>query len=715
MKRRIGPLAACWLAFTCLSASAAEPIQIRGGACEVVLDPVTGSLLRAGMAGQSETVVRGSEHGLWRITFEDGSALAAREFSPGVSGRSLNVQHQPGSDRIELDFRSAEARVRVVVEGVEEGVDIHATVEPYARAILAFELPGRLRFDPSKLKRFVAPLAPHDGVGVALRASFFRKQAHAAGWLPWNMGPENLSRLVPDGIVMRAMESASEPIAVTSAGKAWLGDALAARLQGARVDVCRPPTRSSADLVLLDSASGPVLSASRLGGTGRFWRWGGFVRPAEAELAHAAFLGLVRNLATGHGRRTTIGLIQLENGPETGGGNAIPVASWKPRLDRLAAEAGCRVELIATVEELLRGLRAASDLAIINPYGEWLPAAAPEGVRELIDAVGRFVRQGGHWIETGGYPFYAALVPRRYLGYEAEYPPAFADFVHLASNSGSLAVYRVQPRTWQPWQGRNDPAALFTPGKLQFGGDEQGGWSTRGFVVYLPPGRPWQSPIVRLSAGHSVWEDLHRYARANALGRTLEEKLPPERFDRFRKTVLVKFNGSAHDLLESLPTLPVPTLIHFADYLHGGFDKQYPDHLPPRAGFGTEADLRAVIERAHQLGHLVMPYTNPTWWCDEPRGPTFLKAGDAPLRAGSTAGRITSATDRGAWGGRQLPGIPPCARPIPRSGSSSSRITRWTSCFRTRSAHAARSTTATRHRHRPMLRRAAGLSFPAAR
>jgi hypothetical protein len=100
---------------------------------------------------------------------------------------------------------------------------------------------------------------------------------------------------------------------------------------------------------------------------------------------------------------------------------------------------------------------------------------------------------------------------------------------------------------------------------------------------------------------------------------------------KLRQSVLVYYAGSCRDKTENLDLLPVPTQIHFADYLKGGFDKQYPDHLPPNPSFGTPEEFRAFFDRCHELGHLVMPYTNPTWWCDHPRGPTFEREGTDPL------------------------------------------------------------------------------------
>ncbi|MDH7571755.1 MAG: hypothetical protein QHJ73_19415, partial [Armatimonadota bacterium] len=120
----------------------------------------------------------------------------------------------------------------------------------------------------------------------------------------------------------------------------------------------------------------------------------------------------------------------------------------------------------------------------------------------------------------------------------------------------------------------------------------------------------------------------------NAVTRRLEEKMPPDLLERFKGSVLVYYGGNAREKREHLSLLPRGSLLHFADYLKGGFDKEYPDHLPPHPRFGTAAELREFLDAARAQGHLVAPYTNPTWWCDDPRGPTFLREGEAPLLRG---------------------------------------------------------------------------------
>ncbi len=137
-----------------------------------------------------------------------------------------------------------------------------------------------------------------------------------------------------------------------------------------------------------------------------------------------------------------------------------------------------------------------------------------------------------------------------------------------------------------------------------------------------------------MTLGTPVYEDLARYGKANRLTRPLADKINPDVLIRLKRSVLLYLGGTCREKAAALATLPVPTLIHFADYLKGGFDKQYPDHMPVRPDFGTPEEFRAFFARAHACGHLVSPYTNPTWWCDHPRGPTFERAGDAPLLKG---------------------------------------------------------------------------------
>jgi hypothetical protein len=71
-----------------------------------------------------------------------------------------------------------------------------------------------------------------------------------------------------------------------------------------------------------------------------------------------------------------------------------------------------------------------------------------------------------------------------------------------------------------------------------------------------------------------------------------------------------------------LRRLPSPTLLHPVAFQTGGHDERSPDFLPPDPTFGTTAELRAMTVAARELGHLVMPYLNVSWW--DPDAPSLV-------------------------------------------------------------------------------------------
>ncbi|MCX6935954.1 MAG: leucine-rich repeat protein, partial [Verrucomicrobia bacterium] len=138
-------------------------------------------------------------------------------------------------------------------------------------------------------------------------------------------------------------------------------------------------------------------------------------------------------------------------------------------------------------------------------------------------------------------------------------------------------------------------------------------------------------PVVRLSLGHSASESLLAYSQANEFNRTLTNKMSAAPLAKFKQSVLIRHLGNCTQLTAALSKLPSPAVLHFTQYLHGGFDKEYPDHLPPSADFGTESEFKAFLTQTRERGLLTMPYVNPTFWGDNPRGPTFQTNGTAPL------------------------------------------------------------------------------------
>jgi hypothetical protein len=66
-----------------------------------------------------------------------------------------------------------------------------------------------------------------------------------------------------------------------------------------------------------------------------------------------------------------------------------------------------RVKRITSVEELVAALAHPEQwLAIINPYGEAFPVSGPSRWKEMLAGIRQYVRHGGNWWETGGYPFF---------------------------------------------------------------------------------------------------------------------------------------------------------------------------------------------------------------------------------------------------------------------------------------------------------------------
>lgn len=583
-------------------------------------------------------ILAGGEAGLWSVAYSgttNSGTLQASSFSTAYNSFSSTVS----GDGLLLNYSNSTINVAVTLANRTNGVEMSAVVVP-GSGVTATELvlPAKLRFVPSSVQRFVAPSHSSDGVGAAYNSNFFRAQpeTNAATWNGVAQADGGLGYRTIYGAGLVFADDLPVSLSFTTNGQTWLGTNVTAAWNNSTATVNRPPTADQSDLTLIDSPNGPYFSGSRLGGgagSGYLLRIGGNVNGTTAiERSLDVVLAAVDYLARTPGARTKVGVLSMERGPVIGETwpSEVRIDQW---TDGLAAKlpAGIAVVKIADMAELGAAAAGGDFLVILNPYGELVPASLAGGIGATVGAIRDYVHAGGNWIEVGGHPFFYALQPEPYYAVEIPYPAAFADFCHLETAAGNASLFGVQnvlTDPANPWSTNN----IFVPGKLAWGGDSSGGYCQRGFACLVPPGNAWQSPAVRLLAGHSASNALAQYASANGLTRGLAAKMPASLLDKFKRSVLVRSYGTANQLSAAMPSMPSPAILHFTQYLKGGFDKEYPDHLPPNAtNFGTPSEFLAFLAAAQSAGVLTMPYSNPTLWADNPRGPTFLAAGEAPL------------------------------------------------------------------------------------
>ena len=596
----------------------------------------TGGFQVAGKTAATDHEVLRSGGLSWAVSFADGSRVTAEQFLAAPWSGKVSTEANPS--RLVQRWESAALALALEATAVDDGIELRIRVLGCDRTIQGLDFPAALSFAPAAAERVVFPQRSGEGVGLALSGRFFASHLETPGeYVPRGVGPQAYAALFGGPLSQLGDNEPAAALRVTAAGAEWFGAGTAALINAAKVCVNRPSAVGQMPLVLVDSASGPAVSASDLGGQGLLLRLGmktgGQDAERESRLQQAIVLGVCETLARRYPERfrdRAVTVVTLTRGPEQGGWTATPATQWLAALRASAAlrQAGARVVGLTTPAALRQAWSATDTALILNPYGEMFPSGAAASWREDIEALRQYVRGGGFWWEVGGYPFFYALEPQAFMEVSAAYPGCTADFIHIQGRTAALSLFGVQPLLRQPW----DREALVTPAELRAYGTATGGVIQHSWVVDLPPARPWVSPVLRLAPDQEIRAGLSAYAAAIGLRTPLQKKMPAALLERLKGAVLVRLYGAtAVEQTAALELLPAGSLVHFTEYLKGGFDKQYPDHLPPRESWGTAAELKAFYERGRALGQLMMPYTNTSWWCIDPKGPTFEREGDGPL------------------------------------------------------------------------------------
>ena len=209
--------------------------------------------------------------------------------------------------------------------------------------------------------------------------------------------------------------------------------------------------------------------------------------------------------------------------------------------------------------------------------------------------------------------------------YSSGYPGAmFADYGLFGVGGREAAVYFV-----------HDESVLI-PSRWTINYDGPGSSLTKVFHDYInvvAPGETWTSPEMRVLPDTTVETSQELYWAESGLDTNpaLADKLPASVREQLAGAVLLKrdfYQGfqTFAGFQSYLGLIPSGNLIHPVVYWPNGFDNHYPDYLPTDPALGSTADFLALIQNAQTArGHLVMPYTNPTWWDDQ--SPTLQALG----------------------------------------------------------------------------------------
>lgn len=608
-------------------------VLLKGKNYTAVFDRRTGAVESIIVNGKRLTLTERIA-GAWSAKFTDGS-------SANATASDQTSFFQDG-DSATFHYSTPQLSVKLHIKPGINFLDFQATVIPRTKTLLEFGTPGSLHFSPAAIDGVVCHITRPLNPGTRLSQAFFLPAAQEGANVFYD-------RIIRRDAPMKKLFHSSKPVvqnlgdlprfgnwSIPDGAEKFFDSAACKRARKLPFVPGRPFAPGFAELELLKDGDNVVIGGSRFGGSGAFLRFGGFASGAARkreimELTHDIVAKLRRDKQF-KGKRRRIGILKVSAFQNSRG--MVPLSQWEKKFQNFKND----LFFISDGKELAAAIHSPETAVVINPYSESC-YAPPGGLIKFMDELRSFVQSGGYWFETDGYSFYYELVPCKfYTTGRLSTPASMTDFVHFAINGENAAVYTVQPINWEPFAGKKNPESIFIQTAYELGGSRQGGYLNRHHIIYVKPGQTWITPVTRILCGVDAFQSLRQFSIDNEINRKLSEKGTERLRNLTARSVLWKTPalplGRGENIRKLLPLLPTPIIVHDAGYLYGGFDKQYPDHLPPRKVWGTANDLKELIADIHARGMLFMPYTNNTWWCDNPISPTFRAAGKAPLLLG---------------------------------------------------------------------------------
>jgi hypothetical protein len=623
------------VSFLCAVAIPAQTVLRTGTGATLTLDDARGRLGVLRDANGRVLVTGGT---LWSVGFRDGRKTDADAFL--ANGGTVTLRKRKG--RATFAFTSAELSLAVEIRVTDGRFGVVGEIKRAAQDITSFTVPAKLSFDPAICERLVFPQRGNTSLGMALTKQFFQKHTEGGKLIGKTVGPHAYISLFGANLNQLGDNPENVKVTVTEEGREWLGAGRSKALERETFCINRASAKGQYTVVLVDSPNGPLLCGHDLGGKGLLLRigakTGGARRDRESVVQRRLVMASIDALARRHPERfrdRDIVLLAPKGAPQFGAWTAASIPEWQESLANapFVPRTGARVVVATSQAQGLAALDASRTAVVLNPFGETFPLGNTKTWREAIGKVRDYVKDGGFWWEMGGYSFYRVFESEPFRTISTTYPTAVADFLHLTTPASNLTVYGMQPLPSKPWEGRENPAMRLHPATIHAGGEEAGGYLGHGWLWLLKAGESHRYPPLYLLPGIPVKAAITRYEQELGLNRTLAEKVKsPEKLATLKNAVLLRAHArKVGEHMAMLDGIPAASLFHFTEYLTGGFDKQYPDHLPVRESYGTGEQFAELYRKGQKMGHLMMPYTNTSWWCIGPKGPTFERAGNAPL------------------------------------------------------------------------------------